>query len=350
MDAFKQYDFHNDENWKAYIRSVELPARDAEEAMLRVKARWYKKNIDPNFDLNQVSSGAKAQPQPQSARAFGSGGATSGAPAAANSGTGSGTTSRGNTEYTPRAPPPPPPPPPRYGAASSGTYGGVSAQQRLFLMHVGMLLLGVFVVVPFLPYSRLGYVYLMRLSILALGYKIYLQHGLPSFRPVSMMTAWFQRVMPTSDFLQLITALSFSAQPPMVLVAVPLLVLAAYHAAAYCAAHFSNHALWQRYGSRLHVAMLRKQADALLLNAFCEIGTAALLVLQLLTPARSLLTLVFYGQILKLKLHVPDSAPQHRQVWRKINDLTLPYRRQVPALERFIQMAIRWFASVPGAR
>lgn len=37
-------------------------------------------------------------------------------------------------------------------------------------------------------------------------------------------------------------------------------------------------------------------------------------MLQLLTPLRSLLTTVFYAQILKLKLHLPDSAALHRQV------------------------------------
>ncbi|KXZ42124.1 hypothetical protein GPECTOR_200g362 [Gonium pectorale] len=161
--------------------------------------------------------------------------------------------------------------------------------------------------------------------------------------------AWIQRVMPTADFLQLIVSLSFSAHPPMTLVAAPPLILSAYHAAAYAAAHFSGHALWQSHGSRLHALMLRRQPDALLMIAFCEVATGLLLVAQLLTPARSLLTLLFYTQILKLKLHVPDSAVHHRQVWRKLDEMTLPYRRQVPAVERLIQLAVNWFTRVPGA-
>ncbi|GLC36815.1 hypothetical protein PLESTB_000780100 [Pleodorina starrii] len=339
MDAFNKYDFDNDEKYKAYLKTIELPSGDNEQARMRVKGRYYKKNVDPEFDLSLLTS--TNMPKSGAARTFASH-TSSGAAAGASAGSG----------YTPRPPPPSqaPPPPPRYGAAGSGTYGSVTAQRRLFFMHIGMLLLGVLAVVPFLPYSRTAYVYLMRLSIMTLGYKIYLQHGLPTFRPLSMIMVWVQRVMPTSDFLQLITAFSFSAQPPLMLVAAPLLVLAAYHAAAYCAAHFAGQPLWQRFGSRVHAVMLRKQADALMLNACCEVGTAGVLLLQLLTPARSLLTLMFYAQILKLKLHVPDSAPQHRQVWRKIDEVTLPYRVRAPALERFIQMAVRWFMSVPGAQ
>lgn len=65
--------------------------------------------------------------------------------------------------------------------------------------------------------------------------------------------------MPTTDFMTALVALTFAAQPPMMLVAVPPTVLAAYHAAAYCAAHFSGHPLWQRHGARLHALMLAKQ-------------------------------------------------------------------------------------------
>lgn len=66
MEAFRRYDFENNENWKAYLRSVELPlARELDEATLRVKARWYKKNVDPDFDPNFVSRAGGGQPPSQ---------------------------------------------------------------------------------------------------------------------------------------------------------------------------------------------------------------------------------------------------------------------------------------------
>ncbi|GFR52980.1 hypothetical protein Agub_g15669, partial [Astrephomene gubernaculifera] len=103
-------------------------------------------------------------------------------------------------------------------------------------------------------------------------------------------------------------------------------------------------------GSRLHALMLRRQHDALLLNAFCEIATGLLLLLRLLTPARSPMVLLMFVQILKLKLHMPDTAAHHRQVWRIIDEKTLSYRRAVPAIERLIQWAANWFMSIPGPR
>ncbi|GFR52981.1 hypothetical protein Agub_g15670, partial [Astrephomene gubernaculifera] len=198
MDAFRKFNFESDERWKAYLKTVELPSGESEGLMLKLKARWYKKTIDPDFDTTAVV------PPPKAAQ--GSGTATGTTPDGSSSSrtynsssNNNGTSSGSGSQYVR---PPPPPPPPRYGQygnAGSGTYGSSSAQKRLFLMHVGMLLLGVLAVVPFLPYSRNAYVFFMRLTIVTFGYKIYLQHGLPSFRPMSMAMAWLQRVMPTAD-------------------------------------------------------------------------------------------------------------------------------------------------------
>lgn len=68
---------------------------------------------------------------------------------------------------------------------------------------------------------------------------------------------------------------------------------------------------------RTSVSAGRLQASRCLLRLPPQVATGLLLVLQLLTPLRSLLTTVFYAQILKLKLHLPDSAVLHRQVGHK---------------------------------
>ncbi|KAG2454697.1 hypothetical protein HYH02_000534 [Chlamydomonas schloesseri] len=348
MEAFKKFDFDGNEKWQSYLKSVEL-TNDSPEMLTKLKARWYKKNVDPSFELpaaagTGASAGSKFSAGPSPAPT-----STSAPKPASATGTGAcaSSSSAGNSSsYGGYAAPPPP----RYGGGGSGTYGGPSAQRRLFMMHLAILVLGVWAVVPLLPGGRRAYIFLLRCSMLAQGYKIYLQHGLPSVRPWSMAMAWVQRVIPTADFLQLLVAFSFSAAPPMVLVAAPILVLAAYHAAAYVAAHHSGHPLWQRYGARVHAVMLRRQADAVLLNAACEVATGFMLVLHLLTPARSFLTLVFYVQILKLKLHVPDTAMQHRKVWAMIDDYTRPYRAKLPpAAEAAIQAAACWMSAVPGA-
>ncbi len=89
--------------------------------------------------------------------------------------------------------------------------------------------------------------------------------------------------MPTTDFMTALVALTFAAQPPMMLVAVPPTVLAAYHAAAYCAAHFSGHPLWQRHGARLHALMLAKQVCGVVLGPI-TVGMARVGVVQRRVP------------------------------------------------------------------
>ncbi|KAG2484807.1 hypothetical protein HYH03_016459 [Edaphochlamys debaryana] len=350
MDGFKSFDWSNDTRWKDYLKTVELPAGDSEAMMTKVKARFYKKVIDPSFDPTLVTgSAAKASSSFMSGGVPPSGGGGSGRDTGASGGTGA-DGGGGYASYASRGPPPPPPPRyGQYGGAGSGQYGSASMQHRLFFMHVAMLVLGLYSILPFVPYGRLSYLWFLRLAMLTSALKLYTQFGLPSFRPWSAAMAWLQRAMPTADFMSALTALSFSSLPPNALVAGPLLVLAAYHAAAWLAAHASGNPLWQKYGARIHTVMLRKQDDALFANAAMEIGALGLLVLQLITPARSLLTLIFLTQILKLKLHMPDTARHHRAVWGIVDQKTLPLRLRFPLIETVVQMGVRWMNSVPGA-
>ena len=61
-----------------------------------------------------------------------------------------------------------------------------------------------------------------------------------------------------------------------------------------------------------------QQGQALVLNAFAEIGVGFLLLLGLLSPARSiLLTLIYWKNVLPVRYHSPDAASYHRQVCAK---------------------------------
>lgn len=52
-----------------------------------------------------------------------------------------------------------------------------------------------------------------------------------------------------------------------------------------------------------------------MLNAFAEIGVGFLLLLGLLSPARSiLLTLIYWKNVLPVRYHSLDAASYHRQV------------------------------------
>ena len=68
---------------------------------------------------------------------------------------------------------------------------------------------------------------------------------------------------------------------------------------------------WRKGG----VCWVNPQGQALVLNAFAEIGVGFLLLLGLLSPARSiLLTLIYWKNVLPVRYHSPDAASYHRQV------------------------------------
>jgi hypothetical protein len=45
LKAFKAFSFDKDSRWEAYLQNIELPGTNADAALLRVKAKWYKKNV-----------------------------------------------------------------------------------------------------------------------------------------------------------------------------------------------------------------------------------------------------------------------------------------------------------------
>jgi hypothetical protein len=45
MQAFRDFDFDNNLDYKAYLRIVELPATGGQAALIKVQARWYKRNV-----------------------------------------------------------------------------------------------------------------------------------------------------------------------------------------------------------------------------------------------------------------------------------------------------------------
>eukprot|EP00878_Enallax_costatus_P027332 GHUV01029408.1.p2 GENE.GHUV01029408.1~~GHUV01029408.1.p2 ORF type:complete len:150 (+),score=61.53 GHUV01029408.1:456-905(+) len=57
LEAFNAYDFDSNDDWKSHLRNVELPAGSAASAALqKVKAKWYKKNVDSDFDPAWIAS------------------------------------------------------------------------------------------------------------------------------------------------------------------------------------------------------------------------------------------------------------------------------------------------------
>lgn len=84
MEGFEAYDFDGDERWTQYVARVEVAGvREGKETQTRgmrlLRAKWYKLNVDQDFDVDavrrvgaaQASSGANSRqqaPQPPPTR------------------------------------------------------------------------------------------------------------------------------------------------------------------------------------------------------------------------------------------------------------------------------------------
>jgi hypothetical protein len=67
---YQNYDFEKDDNWLRYKRSLEIPADVSNEAEIldRLKQKWYKKHIDPNFEIDDDSPHGQPSSQASSFR------------------------------------------------------------------------------------------------------------------------------------------------------------------------------------------------------------------------------------------------------------------------------------------
>jgi hypothetical protein len=54
----REYDFDGDAEWRAHLSRVEIPAAAPAAALLKVKAKWWKREKDPGFDVDAALRGA----------------------------------------------------------------------------------------------------------------------------------------------------------------------------------------------------------------------------------------------------------------------------------------------------
>mmetsp|Transcript_244 Transcript_244/g.763 ORF Transcript_244/g.763 Transcript_244/m.763 type:complete len:334 (-) Transcript_244:128-1129(-) len=331
MEAFEAFDFSRNAGWLRHLSTVEVPGEvdgggGESRAMRLVKAKWYKREIEPNFDVDLVR---KASSGPKSA--------TSNPPRPSNSSTNAQHTSGGGPRSQEQAPPP------RQPQARTGP-GSQWAEKILFYMRVALVLLAAASFFPFIPAGRSCFIWALQMAVGVHGQKLYMTYGLPQLRPFpAALASWFQQLRGHTDFHYLCYALLFTTGSPVFGVLPPLVILAVYHIFAYATVNFGSNPLWQRYGVRGYQWLQEKQQQALLFNAVSEVSLGFLTLLGLLSPARSFVKVYFVWTILKLRYRAADSSFYHEQLWRQINEKTRPYYSRVPYVPMVIEWIRQWF-------
>lgn len=138
--------------------------------------------------------------------------------------------------------------------------------------------------------------------------------GWPAAWRKDAIFTWAQRVLATSDAHYFILAVAAYANPPVTILLVPYVILAAYGLAYFLSENYYSHPLWQKHGAQVYQKMLVQQQKALLINAQSEVMLGFQLIVGLLLPGRSPMLLMAVWQVLRLRYWSVDAAVHHRQV------------------------------------
>ncbi|GMH34009.1 hypothetical protein BSKO_01843 [Bryopsis sp. KO-2023] len=320
LQAFRNFDFDGNEQWQQHFKNFDISGAQYAEKLMRIKAKWYKRDIDPDFDISLATGTPAPAAKPSPAKPT-------------------------DTSTSEKSEPTSDTPPKREASSGPRVSAAFATPSALFGAHFVLLILGA---LSFLPFStRMMHRYFLQLAIITHGFKIYRQFGGPPFRPFSALKEWAARALPSTDFQYACMSLVFLPRMPTRLVVVPSSVLAAYHVVSFLAAKYRGSALWEKYGRGIHAKMVANQRGALGVNAMSEICVGLFMIVQMLSPARNVLVAFIYWQWLRTRFFSPDAAQYHRQAWQKIGEKANPFLNAVPFLRMPLGYAQRWFASPP---
>ncbi|KAL4424798.1 hypothetical protein ABPG77_000838 [Micractinium sp. CCAP 211/92] len=337
--AFRAFDWEGDEGWRAHRANTEIPP--GKEALeVKVKAKWYKRQVDPEFDVDWVV------PPPAAATASATASAAAGAARSAAEGVTRAAQSAAAAARSAAA----------SAAGRAGVGAGASARASptgelvLLCAHVAMLVTAVLSLQPlsrFLAWQ--AYFMFCRTAVVASGYKVYLRHGLPPLRPFPAAAApWLQAVAQSPEFFHFLVATLLLQVPQLWVGMAPLLLAVAPPTLTALGSRFGGHPLWARYGRPAKDFLDRAQPAIQQASANLEItmGFQFIFVVFSMGIRGGMLAYV-YWQNLRVRYWAPQSRPYHVQAWAALNAKAQPLLTMLPSLQRSLDYAVRWFQA-PG--
>jgi len=291
--------------------------------IIKKKAQFYKREIDPALNIDDVIEG------------FGS----------KNGRTTQSTTTNTEVRHGPSSTSAPQRSSP---SATSTTQPPTLADSALFLGHLFFIANVIISYQPFNPYAaHFGFVNSCFASLFVHGFRLAKRIGLPSIRTIQ---PWFQRAYSTTEFFYLLSTLVALNNPAARLTVVAAAITSVFYASAFLNSVLGHTALWQRTGAKPHYWLARNRDRALYLTAVLEIATFFQMVLGVFTHGLKVVmsTWMFLNQ-LKRRRWSPDTRFYHAAVWDEIGRRVQPITRAVPSLQRGLGWAERWF-NQPGAQ
>lgn len=321
--------------------------------MVRYKARWFKREIDPNLDIDdvapppsskkeaeQTASGAPSGPSVNRGGGEGVQARSTNSQPSAESST---TTRRDQTENT-----------------TQNAQEGRSQQRpatvslvigvALVLGHAVLILSCLAIIQPFnIVVSHIGQTYFVRASLLVHGVRLFRKVGRPSsFTSFAALRPWIQKVSATTEAFYLMTTILLASNPSAWMGFLPMAILAMYHVSSGLSSIMvvgRGALIWKRVGGEsLHRWLAVHQQDALQIMALMEVGAGFQLGLSALRVGpRALMTTWVYVNQLRLRYWSPESRAYHVKAWQKLGAFVDPVLRNFPISQRIIAAGKRWF-------
>lgn len=300
------YGWDSSEEWREYLRKFEITSSDQESLLQKVKVKFYKQYIDPDFDASLVAgTSAGGTPPPRAERKA------------------------------------PPTEPLRKTSTTVKKHNVVVTEYVLAIAHALLVITAVLS-----PMSTVAYFWCCRISLLVHFHRLIIAYGFPKLRPFPQaLQPWFQSCSQSTEaFYILLSGIMINNRKVWMGVA-PMALLALYHVSAFLYKAYNMNPLYDKMGMRrLHAYLSSHQEGALQLNANIEVYVGFAVMLSILTHGIPgiMQTYVVWNQ-LRLRYWTPGSSKYHQAVWRVLNQRVQPLLMRVPIFQRIVTAGTAWF-------
>ncbi|KAL5725997.1 hypothetical protein ACHQM5_009070 [Ranunculus cassubicifolius] len=325
--AASTYEYDNDPRWADYWSNILIPPHMSSrpDVVDHFKRKFYQRFIDPDLVVEPMPSSNSSQPSRPSPTPSSS--STSGQSRTRSTGS-----STGASGTTPAAGP------------NSLRWDRQTIQ---FSVNAWVFIVAMLAILPFTPRNLSFKAYRLSLmgTLCSSLYSLYALYGQPRSWNLQGLQVWFQSVIATKDFINILYCLGFvTSHVHLKFALIPVLCRSLEHVAKFLRRNFSGSTLYRKYMEEPCLWVESNTTTLSILSSNAEIGIGFLLIISLFSAQRNIIQTVMYWQVLKLMYKAPVTAGYHQSVWTKIGQTVYPLLNQyAPFLNNPISKLRGWF-------
>lgn len=289
--------------------------------MDRLKAKFYKRHVDPDFELTNRShsKSSKSATEPTHAK----------------------------VQEPNRSQPPRPttmtPPQPKTTPSTTKSF-------KDYLLAFATSIFIIFTLLTLQPLNRYlsftAFQIAVRLSLAINTARLISKHHYPS--SLSAIQPWLLRVSPTTELFYILLSGIITTNHSLWAGLLPMAIISLYHLSTFLTTtpFISSSLLWKKLGQPMHTQLIGNQPDAMQLCALLEISIGFQAIVSALLGGSGIRGMmqcyVLWGQ-LRSRYWSHESRVQHVAAWAVIAQKTAPYTSRIWVVQNLIDWGSRWF-------